>query len=68
MLLSVKPRKTKAIKHDPVSINRSVLGSRDIPYNRSTGGDATWYGASEVNRIIKMKINGTAFSNRAVAD
>jgi hypothetical protein len=45
-----------------------MLGLHNIPYNPSTGGDATWYAASQVNRIIKMKINGTALFNRAVAD
>jgi hypothetical protein len=51
-----------------MSINPTILNPRDIPYNRSTGGNATWYAASEVNRVIKMKINGAAFSPRAVAD
>jgi hypothetical protein len=45
-----------------------MLGARDIPYNLSTGRDATWYAAPQVNRIIKMKIKGTALSNRAVAE
>jgi hypothetical protein len=45
-----------------------MLGALDIPHNLSAGRNATWYATPEVNRIIKMKINGTAFSNRAFAE
>jgi hypothetical protein len=41
-----KPRKTKTVKYDPVSMTGGMLGLHNIPYDLSTGGDATWYAAS----------------------
>jgi hypothetical protein len=49
-------------------ITYGMLGSRDIPDNGCTGGDATWDAASKKNRKINITTDGTACSDRAIAD
>jgi hypothetical protein len=65
---ALKPLKTEVAEHDGVPITSGMLNPCGIPHNLSTGGNATRHGASKGNRHIKIKVNGTALPNTAVAD